>query len=72
MTFDEIKAAVMSLDDQGKLRVVRELLPAIWPKIVCDERLPRVPEEAGGRSSRGRIQRRAHGQHLGLASNLHL
>ena len=37
MTFDEIKAAVMSLDDQGKLRVVTELLPAIWPKIVCDE-----------------------------------
>ena len=37
MTFDEIKAAVMSLDDQGKLRVVRELLPAIWPKIVCDD-----------------------------------
>lgn len=36
MTFDEIKAAVMSLDDQGKLRVVTELLPAIWPKIVCD------------------------------------
>ncbi len=37
MTFEEIKAAVMSLDDQGKLRVVTELLPAIWPKIVCDE-----------------------------------
>ena len=37
MTFNEIKAAVMSLDDQGKLRVVTELLPAIWPKIVCDE-----------------------------------
>ncbi len=37
MTFDEIKAAVMSLDDQGKLRVVTELLPAIWPKIVCDD-----------------------------------
>ena len=37
MTFDEIKAAVMSLDDQGKLRVVTELLPAIWPKVVCDD-----------------------------------
>jgi hypothetical protein len=37
MTFDEIKAAVMSLDDQGKKRVVKELLPAIWPKIVGDE-----------------------------------
>jgi hypothetical protein len=37
MTFEEIKAAVMSLDDQGKKRVVKELLPAIWPKIVGDE-----------------------------------
>jgi len=37
MTFDEVKAAVMSLDDQGKKRVVKELLPAIWPKIVGDE-----------------------------------
>jgi hypothetical protein len=37
MTFDEIKAAVMSLDDQGKKRVVCELLPVIWPKIVGDE-----------------------------------
>jgi len=37
MTFDEIKAAIMSLDDQGKKRMVTELLPAIWPKIVCDE-----------------------------------
>jgi hypothetical protein len=27
----------MSLDDQGKMRVVTELLPAIWPKIVCDD-----------------------------------
>jgi hypothetical protein len=37
MTFDEIKAAVVSLDDQGKKRVVCELLPEIWPKIVGDE-----------------------------------
>jgi hypothetical protein len=37
MTFDEIKAAVLSLDDQGKIRIVTELLPAIWPKIVCDD-----------------------------------
>ena len=37
MTFDEIKAAVMGLDDQGKKRVVQELLPAIWPAIVADE-----------------------------------
>jgi len=37
MTFEEIKAAVLGLDDQGKRRVVQELLPAIWPAIVADE-----------------------------------
>jgi hypothetical protein len=37
MTFDEIKAAVRGLDDQGKKRVVMELLPDIWPKIIGDE-----------------------------------
>jgi len=37
MTFEEIKAAVVGLDDQGKKRVVQELLPAIWPAIVADE-----------------------------------
>ena len=37
MTFDEIKAAVVSLDDQGKKRVVCELLTEIWPKIVGDD-----------------------------------
>jgi hypothetical protein len=37
MTFDEIKAAISSLSDQEKKRVVTELLPAIWPKIVCDD-----------------------------------
>ncbi|MGD0826746.1 MAG: hypothetical protein ABSA09_01485 [Desulfobaccales bacterium] len=37
MTFDEIKAAVRDLDDQGKKRVVMELLPEIWPKIIGDE-----------------------------------
>jgi hypothetical protein len=37
MTFDEIKAAVVGLDEQGKKRVVQELLPAIWPAIVTDE-----------------------------------
>ncbi|MGP8050032.1 MAG: hypothetical protein ACLPYB_05420 [Desulfobaccales bacterium] len=36
MTFEEIKTAVMGLDDQGKKRVVMELLPEIWPKIVED------------------------------------
>ena len=37
MTFDEIKAAVRDLDDQVKKRVVMELLPEIWPKIIGDE-----------------------------------
>ncbi len=66
MTFDEIKAAVRGLDDQGKKRVVMELLPEIWPKIIGDDGLPRVPPEDGGRRGRAEIQRRAHGCHLGL------
>ena len=37
MTFDEVRAVIMAMDDQGKKRVVMELLPAIWPKIVGDE-----------------------------------
>ena len=37
MKFDEIKAAVMNLDAGEQRRVVFELLPAIWPKIVEDE-----------------------------------
>jgi hypothetical protein len=37
MTFEEIKAAIMVLDDRETKRVVMELLPAIWPKIVGDE-----------------------------------
>jgi len=37
MTFEDIKAAVVGLDDQEKKRVVQELLPAIWPAIVADE-----------------------------------
>ncbi|MGO9621650.1 MAG: hypothetical protein ACLPT6_09625 [Desulfobaccales bacterium] len=36
MTFDEIKEAVRGLDDQGKKRVIIELLPEIWPKIIGD------------------------------------
>ncbi len=36
MTFDEIKAAVVGLDDAGKKRVVCELLPEIWASIVKD------------------------------------
>ena len=36
MKFDEIKAAVMNLDEGEQRRVVLELLPAIWPQIVGD------------------------------------
>ena len=37
MKFDEITAAIMNLDAGEQRRVVLELLPAIWPKIVGDE-----------------------------------
>jgi hypothetical protein len=37
MTFDEIKAAIMGLDDKEQKRVVLEVLPEIWPKIVGDD-----------------------------------
>ena len=37
MTFEEIKAAIMAMDDQGKKRLVMEVLPAIWPNLVDDD-----------------------------------
>ncbi len=37
MTFDEVKKAVVSLDDDGRKRLVCEALPAIWSTIVKDE-----------------------------------
>ena len=37
MNFEAIKAAVMNLDEGEQRRVVLELLPAIWPKIVGDD-----------------------------------
>jgi hypothetical protein len=37
MNFEEIKAAAMNLDEGEHRRVVLELLPAIWPKIVGDD-----------------------------------
>jgi hypothetical protein len=37
MKFEEIKAAVMNLDEGEQRRVVLELLPEIWPKIVGDD-----------------------------------
>jgi hypothetical protein len=37
MEFEEIKAAIMNLDEGEHRRLVLELLPAIWPKIVGDD-----------------------------------
>jgi hypothetical protein len=37
MTFNEIKTAVMNLDAKEQKRVVMELVPAIWSKVVGDE-----------------------------------
>ena len=37
MKFDEIKAAIMNLDEGEQRRVVLELLLEIWPKIVGDD-----------------------------------
>jgi len=37
MTFNEIKTAVMNLDAKEQKRVVLELVPAVWSKVVGDE-----------------------------------
>jgi hypothetical protein len=37
MEFEAIKAAIMNLDAGEQKRVVLELLPEIWPKIVGDD-----------------------------------
>lgn len=37
MKFEEIKAAIMRLDESQLRRVVLELLPEIWPKIAGDD-----------------------------------
>ena len=37
MTFDEVRAAIMAMAAQEKKRIVMEVLPEIWPKIVEDE-----------------------------------
>jgi hypothetical protein len=42
MEFEAIKAAVMNLDEAEQRRVVLELLPAIWPKIVADDECLKV------------------------------
>jgi hypothetical protein len=37
MKFDEIKAAVMNLDQGEQRRMMLELLPEIWPNLVGDD-----------------------------------
>jgi hypothetical protein len=37
MTFEEIKAAIINLDQAEQRRVVLEALPAIWPNLAGDE-----------------------------------
>jgi hypothetical protein len=37
MKFEEIKAAIMNLDEGEHRKVVLELLPEIWPKLAGDD-----------------------------------
>lgn len=37
MTFEDVKAAVLSLSDSDKKRLITEIVPAIWPKACSDE-----------------------------------
>lgn len=37
MTFEEIKDAVLNLDEKDQKRLIMEILPAIWPKACLDE-----------------------------------
>ncbi len=36
MNFEDIKAAIMNLDEAEQRKLVLEVLPEIWPKIVGD------------------------------------
>ena len=64
MKFDEIKAAVMNLDAGEQRRVVLELLPAIWPKIVEDDSVHQVYQEVDRCRKCQEISARAPGPHL--------
>jgi hypothetical protein len=37
MLFDEIKAAIMNLDERDQRRLVLEVLPEIWPNLIGDD-----------------------------------
>ena len=37
MKFDEIKVGIMNLDEKEQRRIVLELRPEIWPRIVGDD-----------------------------------
>lgn len=37
MTFEDVKTAVMSLDDADQRRLIAEVVPVIWPKVCLDD-----------------------------------
>ena len=37
MTFEDVKSAVLSLNDSDQKRLITEVVPVIWPKVCADE-----------------------------------
>ena len=37
MNFEEIKSAIMNLNDQDQKRLILEVVPAIWPTVCLDD-----------------------------------
>jgi hypothetical protein len=37
MNFEEIKSAIMNLNDQDQKRLILEVVPAIWPTACLDD-----------------------------------
>jgi hypothetical protein len=37
MTFEEVKLAVLSLNDADQKRLITEVVPVIWPKVCGDQ-----------------------------------
>lgn len=50
MHFEEIKSAIMNLNDKDQKRLIIEVVPAIWPTVclddVCVARLRDLVDEA--------------------------
>ena len=63
MKFDAIKAAIMNLDEGEQRRVVLELLPEIWPKIVGDDACIKLLRKLVDEESVNRYQQE-HMDHL--------